>query len=744
MSLPLLKAEGEYKNKNLKAVRATFFHRESDTWGSFTKSDIDSYLTLVRRKIQEKCTTTQDLMNQIRRVKLTNGSSVTPNEFRYCLVKFGCILPQSIVDRVFTVFDSDRSGTMDFDEFAMWIMNSEFRPEVVSRKHKHERPKTKEEILQEQIAHCIQTYPVAFRSMKQQVNFMDLLSDIHNVGMPIKESEARQLFVILDKKNTGLIKIVDLMEWAQTGKVTEPPPELELEKQRPIPDLALAVNAVSEKSPKLLYSCFELIPKNHGVKMGFEEFRRTLMGRGLGQNLRMCRDLFLALGGTSGYADVDTLINYLGPAAAELAVVDISAKRVQDPKLAVSGVDRRLREMTRKSYKLLKQTFEQADQNNTGYIDSEKFIEILNQKCCPITYQDFRYIVGILKHNDQGFLNWQHFLQVYNPGKLIHVLDGARESLDESKGFKAERERELEETLRLKLQAEEDYRNRPRPPVGLQGDALVCELRRQFTLALKECLRCDPQRLGRVRMPFFVEALETAKIHQSMTPDAITALIEKYTVRGEFVDYLSCFRNFLGEVIAMMPFSTNEFKALEMTKSRDVVGGHPWDYGYTRERKQLKPYWAAASAPRPETTPMRLSIPSSAFTGTAKSTKNNLTDLTGSTLSSTFRLTGNDRDSILAKYDPRVVGICKKCHPIFLPVWRNVRNEFKRADMNDSKGSVTPGDFLRILEHFGVKFSAIELGALTHVFRSRVANVQDGVKYDEFLRVCLVSQGIDN
>ncbi len=64
--------------------------------------------------------------------------------------------------------------------------------------------------------------------------------------------------------------------------------------------------------------------------------------------------------------------------------------------------------------------------------------------------------------------------------------------------------------------------------------------------------------------------------------------------------------------------------------------------------------------------------------------------------------------------------------------------------MNDSKGSVTPGDFLRILEHFGVKFSAIELGALTHVFRSRVANVQDGVKYDEFLRVCLVSQGIDN
>ncbi|RYY79271.1 hypothetical protein EON63_17290, partial [archaeon] len=39
-------------------------------------------------------------------------------------------ISQVLVDRIFNVFDSDRSGTMDFDEFATWIMNSEFRPAV--------------------------------------------------------------------------------------------------------------------------------------------------------------------------------------------------------------------------------------------------------------------------------------------------------------------------------------------------------------------------------------------------------------------------------------------------------------------------------------------------------------------------------------------------------------------------------------------------------------------------------------
>ena len=67
-------------------------------------------------------------MSQIRRVKLSEHSYVTPNEFRYTLIKFGVNLSQPVVDAVFNVFDSDRSGTMDFDEFATWIMNADSRP----------------------------------------------------------------------------------------------------------------------------------------------------------------------------------------------------------------------------------------------------------------------------------------------------------------------------------------------------------------------------------------------------------------------------------------------------------------------------------------------------------------------------------------------------------------------------------------------------------------------------------------
>jgi hypothetical protein len=56
------------------------------------------------------------------------GNDVTPSEFRYTLLKFNVVLDQEYVNRIFKVFDSDNSGTIDFDEFAMWIMNSEFQP----------------------------------------------------------------------------------------------------------------------------------------------------------------------------------------------------------------------------------------------------------------------------------------------------------------------------------------------------------------------------------------------------------------------------------------------------------------------------------------------------------------------------------------------------------------------------------------------------------------------------------------
>ncbi|RYY83156.1 hypothetical protein EON63_11880 [archaeon] len=76
------------------AERVSWMSRTSDIFGSHMRTDLESYLTLIRRKIQEKCATTAELISQIRRFKIGESAHVTPNEFRYTLIKFGIILPQ--------------------------------------------------------------------------------------------------------------------------------------------------------------------------------------------------------------------------------------------------------------------------------------------------------------------------------------------------------------------------------------------------------------------------------------------------------------------------------------------------------------------------------------------------------------------------------------------------------------------------------------------------------------------------
>lgn len=122
-----MSSDSPFKDK-IASMKGCHGTRTSDTLGSCYKTDIDSYLKLIVRKITEKYKTNVELMSAIRRVKLSENSYVTPNEFRYTLIKFGVTLSQQIVEAVFNVFDSDRSGTMDFDEFAYWIMNADGRP----------------------------------------------------------------------------------------------------------------------------------------------------------------------------------------------------------------------------------------------------------------------------------------------------------------------------------------------------------------------------------------------------------------------------------------------------------------------------------------------------------------------------------------------------------------------------------------------------------------------------------------
>ena len=65
-------------------------------------------------------------MQFIKTYKSSNNSRVSLSEFRYILVKFGIMLPSGTVENIFRIYDHDNSGSIDFDEFAAWIMNSDY------------------------------------------------------------------------------------------------------------------------------------------------------------------------------------------------------------------------------------------------------------------------------------------------------------------------------------------------------------------------------------------------------------------------------------------------------------------------------------------------------------------------------------------------------------------------------------------------------------------------------------------
>lgn len=104
-------------------------------------------------------------------------------------------------------------------------------------------------------------------------------------------------------------------------------------------------------------------------------------------------------------------------------------------------------------------------------------------------------------------------------------------------------------------------------------------------------------------------------------------------------------------------------------------------------------------------------------------------------------LSDTDRIVILNKYDPRTVSICAKCHDVFLPLWRSVRTELKRAQIIQKNGCILLNPFLAILQHFGLKLSSTESGVLIRSFREPGSNVEV-IRYDDFLRVCLVAKAI--
>lgn len=298
------------------AERIAWMSRTSDVLGSFHNTSAEANTSLIRRKIQERCGNTQELMAAIRRLKTGDTGHVTPTEFRLTMIKFGISIPQSLCDTIFSLFDSDRSGTIDFDEFAMWIMNSEFRP-VKKHEKKGEGHETPEESLRKRLKVCLDQFPEVFATMKKRISFLDLSADIVRKDMPMTEKDARTLFKILDPNNVGLIDSIMLKRFGYDG-ITEPPPQsanpsnfLSSSSSAPKPDLQEAVYKICGRNTNILLDCF--VNYDNNSQLQYDEFRRILLSHNLGVNVKDTQNLFLALDGSKGLCDLSILMRSIKP-----------------------------------------------------------------------------------------------------------------------------------------------------------------------------------------------------------------------------------------------------------------------------------------------------------------------------------------------------------------------------------------------------------------------------------------------
>ena len=206
----------------------------------------------------------------------------------------------------------------------------------------------------------------------------------------------------------------------------------------------------------------------------------------------------------------------------------------------------------------------------------------------------------------------------------------------------------------------------------------------------------------------------------------------EYAVADGKVDYMACFRKYLTgdahtqSTTTTPTASTTNIKAKikvkldedhTSTANRSLCAHHPWEFDYKRD-KSKNPYWAVASSLPREIQPIHSIHPPLQL-----STNSNA-------------LNNYERNNLKNLYPANVLLICSKCYQTFLPIWRDLRTEFKRSQVSTHKGYILNKTFIGILQHFDVKLSKTEIGTILRVFRG--LSMQDVVNFDEFLRVCLL------
>jgi Ca2+-binding EF-hand superfamily protein len=292
----------------------------------------------------------------------------------------------------------------------------------------------------------------------------------------------------------------------------------------------------------------------------------------------------------------------------------------------------------------IKRFLEYAERKETiddsGYVNSEYLLSIIQKFCKQVSYEDWRHIMGRLRSNERGQINWKHFLTMYGPLNSPHELAGSKgtvaaqtfddeaykystrtgkrivgikthskhESVTSSKktshGKKKVRPKTAGATSEVdaSLSSENATSAKRRPTTAKpESEAQPARTnskpgRRMWQAVLKACQREDAVARGAVSQEFFVQAVAGATGGSDLSVRAIKELIDKYGVGNRQLDYTSCFRDLLGETSSFgLPTPESTFSPKEGHKARPSKSTHPWGFSYEREPENFRtkptPYW---------------------------------------------------------------------------------------------------------------------------------------------------------
>lgn len=717
------------------AERPVYMSKTSDAFGLFHHKDVDSYMKTIVRKLNEKCATSADFLKFVRSVKRTDTKSITPTELRYILVKFGVTLPQEVVDVVFGVFDDDRSGSVDLDEFISMMM----KDSTSSFKKKRRNKISDEEILRKKLVTSMIENASIFGAMKIRVSYLELISLSERIGL--SERDIRFLSKILDPSQRGFIESAVLRQWAKTGCTDFSKPDNSTSKvsddaksdRGSIESISLqqCINSITGRNPEILLKCFAHV-RNSGlvVKMGLEELKQALLSEGIGKGVgaesayrcqKQLKQLFALLGGDSGLADIHVLIRTVKEMVETVSLGP--AKNLKEPqkigdfKFSSRNADDRLRSYLKVGFKQLKKAMDHVAVSSTrpGFIEAEKLRQAISTYCVPIPFTDFRMLLSNLIVTDDNFVDWKHFVDAYDPWKYVTPPEtqfDQSEALNRIGSVSMVYLKKKKHYKRKGYQSSEKGTESDNMSVGSDTGSMTStgSHRKWDIKPSRRPVDETSKVISGIKHPSTITNVRLAPVQYSPTsPNKLIPLREDYP----------------HELVAKMPSMTLPHVPPEQTKPRETHART--DFAYNRDSslqgKNIIPYWKTASQLKAELLENGTMLPSTT-----------LAPSTASTLGSTFSTTESDRNAILKKYDTKVINICKRCSENLQPKWPVVRKEFKSAQC--ANGRVKAAAFVAIMENAGLRVNSKDMAELIWTFGCRD---DDTVKFDNFLRLCLVA-----